>query len=54
VQRTTGTGRGWHYELPTLAECRIAWDEILQQPREWPSEEYANDLPGEREESANF
>ncbi len=54
VQRTTGTGRGWHYELPPLGECRAAWDEIMQQPREWPSEEDGGNSLGEREELADF
>ena len=52
---TIGTGRAWHYEIPALGACRAAWDEIMQQPRAWPSEEEGDGLlPGERGESADF
>lgn len=54
VQWTTATGRGWHYELPPLGQCRTAWDETMQQPREWPSEESNDDSSNEREESRDF
>lgn len=29
--------RPWHYALPTLAECRDSFDELLGQPMVWPA-----------------
>ena len=52
---TIGTVRAWHYKIPPLSDCRGAWDAIMQQPGDWPSEDEDDGVsPGERAGWADF
>lgn len=44
------------YRLPSLAECREAWDDAMDQAREWPpdDEDESGIAAGERAESGDF
>jgi hypothetical protein len=33
------TQRVWGYRLPSLADCRKAWDEVLQAKTKWPEQD---------------
>jgi hypothetical protein len=38
---TVITKRRWCYVIPDLETCRAGWDELMQQPTEWPVDEDA-------------
>lgn len=44
VWRESKGRRRWGYELPSLSECRRAWDQHMRQPFDWPEGEQQGGL----------
>jgi hypothetical protein len=42
------------YELPSLTECRAAWDEMMSQGRTWPAEDDDDPLRREGQGGGDF